>query len=121
MNETQKQVIRWLSAGRFGMSSKCMAMWLAFDEKEAHLCCPLDPADFDRCLKLLQKAPGLRPLIPKMAELSDQWAAIAKSWDKIEASHLDEVGLGWSKAKSAPKTYAIMKSILDPISRRQSA
>ncbi len=60
------------------------------------------------------KAPGLRPLIPKMAEVSKDWAALVPRWDEVEASHLAEVGLGWTKARSAPKTYELMASILRP-------
>lgn len=114
MDLTQKQVIRWLATGRVGMSSKCMAMWLAFGEHTEDRYCPSDPDDLDRCLKLLQSAPGLRPLIPKMAAVSKDWAALVPRWDEVEASHLDEVGLGWTKAKRAPKTYALMRSILRP-------
>ena len=113
MTETQKQVVHWLATGRVGSSSKCMAMWLAFGERAAPYE-PADPDDLDRCLKLLDAAPGLRPLIPKMAEVSKQWAALVQRWDEVEASHLDEVGLGWTKAQMAPKTFALMESILRP-------
>jgi len=107
MTETQKQVVKWLATGRVGSSSKCMAMWLAFGER-AEPYAPADPDDLDRCLKLLDKAPGLRPLIPKMAEVSKDWAALVPRWAEVEASHLAEVGLGWTKARSAPKTYDLM-------------
>lgn len=114
MDATQKQVIKWLCNGSVGMSSKCMAMWLAFGERAGNGYCPADPDDLDRCLKLLAAAPGLRPLIPKMAEVSQQWAALAARWDEVEASHLNEVGLGWTNARAAPKTYLLMNSILHP-------
>lgn len=42
-----------------------------------------------------------------------QWAALIARWDEVEASHLEEVGLGWTKAWLAPKTYALMQEILD--------
>ena len=113
MTETQNQVVQWLATGRVGLSSKCMAMWLAFGER-AEPYAPADPDDLDRCLKLLEKAPGLRPLIPKMAEVSKDWAALVPRWDEVEASHLAEVGLGWTKADSAPKTFVLMASILRP-------
>lgn len=116
MTETQKQVVQWLATGPVGLSSKCMAMWLAFGERERPYA-PADPDDLDRCLKLLDKAPGLRPLIPKMAEVSKDWAALVSRWDEVEASHLAEVGLDWTKARSAPKTYYLMESILRPSER----
>lgn len=114
MNETQKQVVKWLATGRVGLSSNCMAMWLAFGERTMGCFCPADPDDLDRCLKLLEVAPGLRPLIPNMAVVSKDWAALSPRWAEVEASHLDEVGLGWTKASSAPKTYELMRSILRP-------
>lgn len=120
MDETQKQVAKWLAIGEVGMSSKCMALWLAFGERTTDRFCPADPADLDRCLRLLDAAPGLRPLIPKMAEVSDDWAALVPRWDEVEASHLAEVGLGWSKARSAPNTYDLMASILRPTRPRRA-
>jgi hypothetical protein len=114
MTETQKQVVKWLATGHVGTSSKCMAMWLAFGEQTTDRRCPADPDDLDRCLKLLDQAPGLRPLIPQMTKVSEQWARLVPRWDEVEASHLAEVGLGWTKASSAPKTYDLMASILRP-------
>ena len=115
MNTTEKQVIDWLANGEIGVSSKCMAMWLAFGKRTqaafgAH---PHDPSDMDRCLKLLWRAPGLRKRLPKMAELDKTWAALVARWDEIEAMQMDEIGLNWTKAKSAPKTYALMREVID--------
>jgi hypothetical protein len=112
MNETQQQVLKWLARGEVGLSSKCMALWLAFGELTKDPYCPADPADLDRCLRLLATAPGLRRLISKMVEVSPDWAVLATHWDEVEASHLDEVGLGWTKAREAPKTYALMRSLI---------
>lgn len=121
MNAKEKQVIHWLAHGEVGFSSKAMAMWLAFDTvpREPH-CHPHDPSDFDRCLKLLDAAPWLRENLHKMARLGHEWAALVSRWDEIEASHLDEVGLGWTKARSAPKTYALMREIIDGAYTRTS-
>ena len=115
MDDTQKSVINWIATGHVGMSSECMALWLAFGERSRMPLAPADPADLDRCLRLLAAAPGLRERLPRMAEVSPRWAALVSRWDEVEASHLAEVGLGWSKANSAPKTYALMRSILDPV------
>jgi len=117
VTETQKQVVQWLATGHVGSSSKCMAMWLAFGVR-AETYAPADPDDLDRCLKLLDKAPGLRPLIPKMAGVSKDWDALVSRWDEVEASHLAEVGLGWTKARSAPKTYNLMRKIMDGAHKR---
>ena len=116
MTETQSQVVKWLATGSIGASSKCMAMWLGFGELTPGAASdyPYDPDDLDRCLMLLDKAPGLRPLIPKMAEISPAWARLSERWEEIERSHLDEVGLRWTKAKSAPQTYKLMQSVIRP-------
>lgn len=116
MDETQAAVIDWLATGQVGISSKCMAMWLGFEQRtgrETFGNYPHDPDDMDRCLKLLHRAPGLRERLPKMAELGKVWAALVDRWDEIEAMQLDEIGLNWTKARSAPKTYALMREIID--------
>lgn len=114
---TQSQVLDWLATGCIGTSSKCMALWLAFGRwsKDWPDGYPYDPADFDRCLLLLAKAPGLRQHLSKMAEVSPEWAALVARWDEVERSHLAEVGLGWSKGRSARKTYDLMWSIYDGV------
>ncbi len=113
MSDTREHVARWFAHGEVGASSKTMALYLAFSERYKRAMAPADPADFDRCLRLLAAAPGLRKQLPRMAEVSDEWAALVARWDDIERSHLNEVGLGWTKARSAPRTYKLMRDILD--------
>ena len=48
-----------------------------------------------------------------MAELNKTWAALVARWDEIEAMQMDEIGLDWVKAKSAPMTYALMREVID--------
>lgn len=122
MDTTEQQVIDWLANGEVGISSKCMAMWLAFGKRtnDAFGGHPHDPDDMDRCLKLLQRAPGLRERLPKMAELNKTWAALVARWDEIEAMQMDEIGLDWVKAKSAPKTYALMCEVIDGARKREA-
>ncbi|WP_018991265.1 hypothetical protein [Aromatoleum toluclasticum] len=121
MDATQDAVLDWLNTGETGTSSKCMAMWLAFGKRTRggtfgnH---PHDPDDMDRCLKLLATAPGLRERLPKMAKLSKTWAALVARWDEIEAMQMDEIGLNWTKSRSAPKTYALMKEVIDGARKR---
>lgn len=115
MTELQEAVIDWMATGEKGISSEAMAFWLTFGKKtEWHPdTTPSDPSDLNRCLKLLQAAPGLRVRLSNMAELSPSWAKLVARWDEVEACFLNEVGLDWCKAKSAPRTYALMKEILD--------
>lgn len=121
MDATQAAVIDWLATGEIGISSKCMAMWLGFGQRlgrEVFGNHPHDPDDMDRCLKLLHRVPKLRGRLPKMAELNKTWAALVDRWDEIEAMQLDEIGLNWTKARSAPKTYALMKAVIDGAKKR---
>lgn len=114
MTETQNEVIKWLALGETGSSSKCMAFWLAFGirQKYSEHHYPADPDDMNRCLKLLQSAHGLRELLPKMAELGGRWAALVSRWDEIESMQMNEIGLDWVKARSAPKTYELMQEVI---------
>lgn len=123
MDATQDAVVSWLANGETGTSSKCMAMWLAFGKRtsDAFGAYPYDPDDMDRCLKLLHIAPGLRELLPKMAEMNKTWAALVERWDEIEEMQMDEIGLGWTKARSAPRTYALMQEVITGARKRHNA
>jgi len=106
----ERRIAEWLANGETGSSSRNMAFWLGFGVKAKRdwFFSPCDPADFDRCLRLLEVVPELRERIPEMAELSVGWERIVARWDEIEASHLNEVGLGWTKGEEAPRTYQLM-------------
>lgn len=112
-NLANMAIIEWLARGRTGTSSETMAFWLGFGVRRSGASHPHDPDDLDCCLHLLAAAPTLRERLPRMADISPQWAALVDAWDEIERSHLDEVGLGWTKARSAPKTYALMRAAID--------
>lgn len=103
-------ILRWLLTGETGMSSMAMASCFADigDRKSP----PRDPADFNRCLLFLQSVPEARSHLDRLQSLSLAWARLVDRWDEIEACFLEEAGLGWSKGRNAPKTYALMKEIL---------
>lgn len=109
-NQTEK-VLEWMAYGEPGRSSETMAFRLLGmkpRQRESH---PLDPADFNRCLKLLKAVPELRDKLPEMKAVSPAWSAIVDRWSELEESFIDEVGWDWSNGQSAPKTYALMKEI----------
>lgn len=105
-------VINWLANGETGISSETLAFKLAFNVRKRGGSHPHDPADFNRCLQLLDAAPALKPLIGRMAKVSPYWAKLVARWDEIEAAFVAEVGKNWSKEKQAEKTYALMKEVL---------
>lgn len=74
---------------------------------------PLDPADLGRCLRLLRLIPEWRERMPEMAQHSPEWAALVERWDDLAAMMEDEVGIDWSKGKSARRTYDAMNAVLD--------
>ena len=114
-NQTSERdnLIEWFISGDTGISSKAMAGHLSGVTVSGwhNIYTPSDPSDFNRCLMLLDKCPYLKPKIHKMAELSPDWQKIVKHWSEIERCFLDEAGLGWSKQRSAPKTYELMQRL----------
>jgi hypothetical protein len=113
MTETQKAIIAWLANGHTGVSSETMAFWIGFGVRKEDDGYPHDPADFNRCVVLLAAAPGLRRRLNKMKPISKAWARLVTHWAEVEAVLLEEVGVDWSKGKTAPRTYAVMKAVLD--------
>lgn len=115
MPEIQSKVLRWIATGRVGASSKAMAM--AACDMPTDGAYPSDPADLNRCLLMLEAVPEVRQQFAKVAAISRPWANFIENWGKLEAMFLEEVGLNWSKAQSAPKTYEFMKSLRAPDGR----
>ena len=103
------KILNWFGTGRVGASSKAMALAsIGASNDGSH---PHDPADFNRCLLLLEQVPEIRNHMEKIAAINDSWAKLVARWDDVEQSFLDEVGFDWSKASSAPKTYKLMKEV----------
>ena len=116
-------LVEWLAGGSRGVSSNSIVQHLVGlsacrNGETSH---PYDPGDLDRCLNLLAAVPLLRVCLPYMSSCSPEWAALIARWDEVEASHLEEVGLGWTKARSAPKTYDLMRSVLKGARAERSA
>lgn len=110
------KILHWFATGRVGASSKAMANAACGLPQDPLWgpSYPHDPDDLNRCLLLLAVAPEIRHNWDKIAALSPTWSRLVERWDEIEASFLEEVGLNWCKASSAPKTYDLMQSILRP-------
>lgn len=110
MSEIQTKVLNWIATGRVGASSKVMAMAACGLPNDGSY--PHDPGDLNRCLLLLEAAPEVREHFDKIEALGVVWSRLIGRWADIEASFLDEAGLNWSKAKEAPKTYALMREVI---------
>jgi len=109
MNINQK-VLMWLSNGKVGASSKAMA-FAAIGMPNTKMI-PYDPADFNRCLLLIDEIPEIKERFDKISKLSPTWERLIARWDEIEKCFLEEVGFNWSHGKKAPKTYNLMQDII---------
>lgn len=109
---TGSPVLDWLANGRVGSSSKTMAM-IALGSAPKHIDYPYDPDDLNRCLLLIKAAPEVREAFPNIAASSKVWAALIARWDEIEQTFLAEAGLDWCKARSALRTYTLMRRVID--------
>lgn len=107
------KILEWFATGQVGLSSKSMALAVLEMPQDLEWGAnhPLDPDDLNRCLLLLEAVPEIRQHMGKIAALSETWRKLVERWDEVEQCFLDEVGLNWSKARRAPKTYELMKEI----------
>ena len=107
-------ITTWLCLGETGLSSKCMARAALGRDAEDRSGCvdhPRDPADLNRCIKLVKAAPEVREALPKIAKLSPEWKAVIDNWDDLVAMFHEEAGEDWSKSRSAHKTYDFMQTL----------
>ena len=103
------KILNWLGTGWVGASSKAMALAASGMVNDGSH--PCDPDDLNRCLLLLEAVPEVRQHMDKVKAMGGSWPPLVDRWDEVEKCFLDEVGLNWTKASSAPKTYALMKDI----------
>lgn len=110
MSDIKHKVLEWMATGRVGASSKAMALTACDLPNYGDY--PSDPDDLNRCLLMLEAIPEVRDHFEKIAAIGEVWGRLIERWTEIEAAFLEEVGLNWSKANSAPKTYALMKEVI---------
>lgn len=118
MNTNHPGLSAWRTLGETGTSSKALASYLAGGWLPPGFNDPADPGDFRRCELLLRAVPTLRPLLPKMAEVSPRWAGLVEQWDNIVALMEKEVPESFTGrvpyGATAPKSYALIRSITGP-------
>ncbi|MBC3211411.1 hypothetical protein [Serratia fonticola] len=72
-------IAAWLASDDTGLSSKFMASVLTGEFKaENHY--PRDPADFGRCLRLVNAVPGLAEKIGDTSQHGKHWVVVAENW-----------------------------------------
>lgn len=104
-----KKILAWFATGSVGESSKAMACAVAgLPNNRSH---PYDPADFNRCLLLLDAVPEIKKHMDKVAAISETWGKLVARWGEVEQCFLGEAGRNWSCRKAAPQTYQLMKDV----------
>lgn len=108
-NEEQKTIaLNWLFGDDTGLSSRAICShMLGLDFSSGSY--PSDPSDLGRCLRLLQLIPDWKARINEMSIYGTGWSGLVKKWEQISESMLDEAGINWEKARSAPITYNLMQ------------
>lgn len=109
---TQQLVLQWLADGDTGVSSESLAFEYLGTVRGGYsgIDAPHDPADLGRCLRLIKRVPEVRACVDSLAKKHSRWNKAAPAWDDIAKCMEDEVGIDWSKGRSAPKTYELMKA-----------
>jgi len=98
----------WLASDRTGLSSKYMAHVLTGKSLGAKYAHPHDPADFGRCLGLLEAVPAFRDRLSMMSAESGEWDRLVHAWDEIERLYRKELPSG-----KAPMCFVYMRKLLD--------
>lgn len=108
------KAMHWLINGETGLSSECMMATILNGgpisgnyKARFH---PLDPADFERCIKLLEAVPELRENLIVMKDVSLKWATLIDHWDELENLYNQE-----RNQRSAPKLYERMKELFQQV------
>ena len=112
LDNTHPGLIAWIRSGERGLSSEAIVDHLArhpLASARGRISHPYDPADLRRCVLLLDAVPTLRPLMPRMADVSPEWAALVARWDELEDSLRREMAVGYA----ATDTYTLMRSVLE--------
>lgn len=106
----EQKILEWLAAGDTGISSKALA-FEAVGMESRYRDAPHDPSDLGRCLRLIKQIPECRSAVDVLAASQKDWASLAPHWDELAAMMDDEVGIDWSKGRSAPNTYERMREV----------
>jgi hypothetical protein len=90
----------WLAGGDTGISSKTIWSVMTGKPVDCRPSVPMDPSDFGRCHRLLEKFPAWRARMPEVAVKHPQWSGLVSEWETLTALYLKELPSG-----KAPKLY----------------
>ena len=69
----EDKIFQWFATGEIGASSQTIVLRM-IGKKYKHESHPLDPDDFNRCIKLLDAVPEIRNRLNEMSKVSPEWA-----------------------------------------------
>ncbi len=102
----------WRAGGDTGTSS--LTIWSVMtgrpvtdDRGKVRAGVPLDPSDFGRCHRLLERFPAWRERMPEVSAAHPEWTALVAEWEALTALYLEELPTG-----KGPKLYARMQTLL---------
>lgn len=104
--------INWLASGERGEPSNAIATKLSgtncrfYNFGRNTFPHPTDPADFKRCMKLLDQVPEFRERLHEMKEVSEVWSRLVDSWGEFEQLYYKECDTG-----RCPELFDRMKEI----------
>lgn len=106
--EITDDVNKWLLHGEIGTSSASIVTKITGLNlcRPGKMYAPSDPADFERCLKLLIAVPELKSQMHEMIDVSPRWKQIIMHWDELEQLYFEEYETGL-----CPKLYDRMKEL----------
>ena len=111
---TDSKLLEWYRKSDVGISSKAMVAVMLGDKPEwPRYCYPLAPADFNRCLMLVEAVPDVALFMGEISRICPVWKALVDRWDEIKDVFIGEVGLNWSNGGKASKTFKLMRSIIE--------
>ncbi len=101
---------KWLANGERGISSETILGHLIGVQISKYKHAPSDPSDFNRCLKLIEQCPELRPLLKHICDISQEWFIVYSNWDVLEEM-MKEARLIWAKGGKATEMFNYMDKI----------
>lgn len=114
MSELALRILEWQTQNKVGVSSASMAavaVGLGKPFYGSYFQHPYDPADFNRCVNLVNTIPEIREHFDAIGQKIPAFKNILENWDELK-NLLDEEKR--NADGRAPKTYARMKQLLGP-------
>ena len=111
-----ERLLAWYCTGERGLSSEAIARTAAGhplgNGKDSRV--PYDAADLRRCVLLLREVPeAFEHGVLVLASKYDNWAALAANWTQLERTLTGEIGQELNLRVKTPRTYKLMRGLLD--------